>query len=142
VRKTTIHCRKPSRLRSRRRRRISSRSASVNLGVLYRDTGRLADAAKAFSEALTIYREIKPLNLLAQPSSSKFQLLAGNALVQFSEQFHSPVRRRGSGQHEDALIGCPLHQHKFHLSEVYGLRRDQAGRILLKNDGLVFHEGE
>jgi hypothetical protein len=26
---------------------------SVNLGVLYRDTGRLADADKAFSEALT-----------------------------------------------------------------------------------------
>jgi hypothetical protein len=38
----TIHCRKPSRMRSRRRRRISSRSVSVNLGVLYRD-GRLAD---------------------------------------------------------------------------------------------------
>jgi len=32
---------------------------SVNLGVLYRD-GRLADADKAFSEALTIYRETSP----------------------------------------------------------------------------------
>jgi hypothetical protein len=52
------------------------------------------------------------------------------------------VRRRDSGQDEDALIGCALHQHKLHLSEVYGLRRDQAGRILLKNDGLVFDEGE
>ena len=31
---------------------------SVNLGVLYRDTGRLADADKAFSEALTIYRDM------------------------------------------------------------------------------------
>jgi hypothetical protein len=51
-------------------------------------------------------------------------------------------RRRDSAQDEDALIGCALHQHKLHLSEVYGLRRDQAGRILLKNDGLVFHEGE
>jgi len=45
---------------ARRRRRISSRSVSVNLGVLYRDTGRLADADKAFSEALTIYRETSP----------------------------------------------------------------------------------
>jgi len=34
-----------------------SRSASVSLGVLYRDSGRLADADKAFSEALTIHRE-------------------------------------------------------------------------------------
>jgi len=33
---------------------------SVNPGVLYRDTGRLADADKAFSEALTIYRETSP----------------------------------------------------------------------------------
>jgi hypothetical protein len=29
-----------------------------NLGVLYRNTGRLADAEKAFSEALTIYRDL------------------------------------------------------------------------------------
>jgi tetratricopeptide (TPR) repeat protein len=29
-----------------------------NLGILYRDTGRLADAEKAFSEALTIYRDL------------------------------------------------------------------------------------
>ena len=29
-----------------------------NLGVLYRDTGRLAEADKAYSEALTIYREL------------------------------------------------------------------------------------
>ena len=32
----------------------------LNLGVFYRDTGRLADADKAFCEALTIYRETSP----------------------------------------------------------------------------------
>jgi hypothetical protein len=50
--------------------------------------------------------------------------------------------RRDSSQSEDALIGRALHQHKLHFSEVYGLRRDQSGRIFLKNDRLVFHEGE
>jgi hypothetical protein len=40
---------------------------SVNLGVLYRDTGRLVDADKAFSEALTIYRETSP------PRSASFR---------------------------------------------------------------------
>jgi hypothetical protein len=50
--------------------------------------------------------------------------------------------RRDSSQDEDALIGRALHQHKLHFSEVYGLRRDQSGRIFLKNDRLVFHEGE
>jgi hypothetical protein len=50
--------------------------------------------------------------------------------------------RRDSTQDEDALIGRALHQHKLHFSEVYGLRRDQSGRIFLKNDRLVFHEGE
>ena len=38
---------------------------------------------------------------------------------------------RDSDQDEDALIGCTLHQHKLHLSEVYGLRRDQPGRVFL-----------
>ena len=50
--------------------------------------------------------------------------------------------RHDSSQDEDALIGRALHQHKLHFSEVYGLRRDQSGRIFLKNDRLVFHEGE
>ena len=50
--------------------------------------------------------------------------------------------RDGTQDVKDALVGCALHQHKLHLSEVYGLRRNQAGRIFLKNDGLVFHEGE
>jgi hypothetical protein len=50
--------------------------------------------------------------------------------------------RRDSSQDEDVLIGRALHQHKLHFSEVYGLRRDQSGRIFLKNDRLVFHEGE
>jgi hypothetical protein len=45
-------------------------------------------------------------------------------------------------QSEDDLIGRALHRHKLHLSEVYGLGRDQSGRIFLKNDRLVFHEGE
>jgi hypothetical protein len=58
----------------------------------------------------------------------------------------SPITCRRAGaqanQAEHTLVGCALHQHKLHLSEVYGLRRDQAGRIFLKNDGLVFHEGE
>jgi hypothetical protein len=43
---------------------------------------------------------------------------------------------------EDDLIGRALHQHKLHFAEVNGLRRDQPGRIFLKNDRLVFHEGE
>jgi len=67
---------------------------------------------------------------------------AGDLLAENPFASGRPVRRRDSGQDEDALIGCALHQHKLHLSEVYGLRRDQAGRILLKNDGLVFHETE
>jgi hypothetical protein len=54
----------------------------------------------------------------------------------------APLRSRQANQAEDTLVGCALHQHKLHLSEVYGLGRDQAGRIFLKNDGLVFHEGE
>ena len=54
----------------------------------------------------------------------------------------SSVSRPDSSQNETALVGCALHQHKLHLSEVYGLGRDQAGRIFLKNDGLVFDEGE
>ena len=49
---------------------------------------------------------------------------------------------RDSSQDEDALIGRVLHQHKLHFSEVYGLRRDQSGRVFLKNDRVVFHEGE
>ena len=50
--------------------------------------------------------------------------------------------RRASSEGEDDLIGRAFHQHKLHLSEVHGLRRDQSGRIFLKNDRLVFHEGE
>ena len=50
--------------------------------------------------------------------------------------------RRDPSQDEDVLIGSALHQHKLHFSEVYDLRRDQSGRIFLKNDRLVFHEGE
>ena len=33
-----------------------------NLGNLYSDTGRLANADKAYSEALTIYRELASSN--------------------------------------------------------------------------------
>ena len=60
----------------------------------------------------------------------------------FSEHFHIAGSRRDPSQSEDDLIGRALHQHKLHFSEVYGLRRDQSGRIFLKNDRLVFHEGE
>ena len=42
----------------------------------------------------------------------------------------------------DTLIGRALHQHKLHFTDVYGFRRDHAGRIFLKNDGFVFHKGE
>ena len=48
--------------------------------------------------------------------------------------------RRDSSRDEDALIGRALHQHKLHFSEVYGLRRNQPGRIFVKNDRLAFHE--
>ena len=41
-----------------------------------------------------------------------------------------------------SFVGRALHQHKLHLSQVYGLFRDQAHRIFLKNGGLVFHKGE
>jgi hypothetical protein len=41
-----------------------------------------------------------------------------------------------------ALVGGALHQHKLHFSQMYGLRRDQAHRIFLENDGLVFHQSE
>jgi hypothetical protein len=109
------------------------------------------DAGTAAEDTVTVFHAFN-MHLDSAPKKATFfkvlilvhnsKLLVGSALVQFSEQFHSPVRRRDSGQDEDALIGCALHQHKLHLSEVYGLRRDQAGRILLKNDGLVFHEGE
>jgi Flp pilus assembly protein TadD len=34
-----------------------------NLGVLYHHTGRLAEADKAYSEALTIYRDLAAQNL-------------------------------------------------------------------------------
>src|SRR5271166_101325 len=44
----------------------------------------------------------------------------GNALVLFSKQCDSLVRRRDSSQGDDALIGGALHQHELHLSEVYG----------------------
>ena len=33
-----------------------------------------------------------------------------------------------------ALVGPALHQHKLHLANVYGFRRDQANRVFLKND--------
>jgi len=46
---------------------------------------------------------------------------------------------RDPGPGEDALIRSALHQHKLHFPEVDGLRRDQPGRIFLKNDRLVFH---
>lgn len=58
------------------------------------------------------------------------------------EWLWQPAGMAVARQDQDALIGCALHQHKLHLSEVYGLRRDQTGCILFKNDGLVFHEGE
>jgi hypothetical protein len=73
---------------------------------------------------------------------SALNILTGNALALFSEHFHIAGSRRDSSQSEDDLIGRALHQHKLHFSEVYGLRRDQSGRIFLKNDRLVFHEGE
>jgi hypothetical protein len=73
---------------------------------------------------------------------SALNILTGNALAPFSEHFHIAGSRRDSSQSEDDLIGRALHQHKLHFSEVYGLRRDQSGRIFLKNDRLVFHEGE
>ena len=41
-----------------------------------------------------------------------------------------------------ALLGGALHQHKLHLSQMYGLRRDQASRIFFENDRLVFHKSE
>lgn len=73
---------------------------------------------------------------------SALNILTGDALALFSEHFHIAGSRRDSSQSEDDLIGRALHQHKLHFSEVYGLRRDQSGRIFLKNDRLVFHEGE
>jgi hypothetical protein len=48
--------------------------------------------------------------------------------------------QRETRQVEDDLIGRALHQHKFHFPEVDGLRRNQPGRIFLKNDRLAFHE--
>ena len=39
-----------------------SLTPSTISGILYRDTGRLADADKAYSEALTIYRDLLPNN--------------------------------------------------------------------------------
>ena len=67
-----------------------------------------------------------------------------NRARQAAEALFTPngKSRRDSSQSEDDLIGRALHQHKLHFSEVYGLRRDQSGRIFLKNDRLVFHEGE
>ena len=53
-------------------------------------------------------------------------------------RFPGPTARSRSG--EDDLIGRALHQHKLHFTEVDGLRRDQPGRIFLKNDRLAFHE--
>jgi hypothetical protein len=41
-----------------------------------------------------------------------------------------------------SLLGYALHQHKLHLSQMYGLLRDQAHRIFFKNDGLVFCKPE
>jgi hypothetical protein len=73
---------------------------------------------------------------------SALNILTGDALALFSEHFHIAGSRRDSSQSEDDLIGRALHQHKLHFSEMYGLRRDQSGRIFLKNDRLVFHEGE
>jgi hypothetical protein len=73
---------------------------------------------------------------------SALNILTGNALPLFSEHFHIAGSRRDASQSKDDLIGRALHQHKLHFSEVYGLRRDQSGRIFLKNDRLVFHEGE
>ena len=37
-------------------------STLTNLGALYGNTGRLADAEKAYSEALTIYRDLASSN--------------------------------------------------------------------------------
>ena len=34
----------------------------------------------------------------------------------------------------NALVGCTLHRHQLHLSQMYGLRRDQACRIFLENN--------
>jgi tetratricopeptide (TPR) repeat protein len=49
-----------------------------NLGVLYSNTGRLADADKAYSEALTIYRELASSNskVYAARITALTQLLA------------------------------------------------------------------
>ena len=35
-----------------------------------------------------------------------------------------------------------FHQHKFHLSDVYGFCGNYSGRVFLKNDGLVFYESK
>jgi len=43
---------------------------------------------------------------------------------------------------DSALLGCALHKHKLHLSQMYRLLRDEAGRIFLKNDGLVLNKCE
>ena len=42
----------------------------------------------------------------------------------------------------NVLVGCAPHHHELHLSQMYGLRRDQARCIFLKNDGLVFYKGK
>ena len=43
---------------------------------------------------------------------------------------------------EQRLIGRPLHQHKLHLSDMYGLRRNHPSSIFLKDNGFVFHKGK
>ena len=35
-----------------------------------------------------------------------------------------------------------FHQHKIHLSDVYGFCGNYSGRVFLKNDGLVFYESK
>jgi hypothetical protein len=117
--------------RSRPRRRSATRGAKKRIAA--------APAARRL-------REGQPRSAARQASSAR-----GSKVEVKKERSASKLRawwrdfqdsQRDSSQDEDALIGRALHQHKLHFSEVYGLRRDQSGRIFLKNDRLVFHEGE
>jgi hypothetical protein len=90
------------------------------------------------------FRDVDKLNGLPGSVDARFRELRLSpllpkkpvSLLDFQDSRHD------SSRDEDALIGRALHQHKLHFSEVYGLRRDQSGRIFLKNDRLVFHKGE
>ena len=71
-----------------------------NLGILYSDTGRLADAETAYTEALAIYRD------LAAARSRRLPALCRRHAEQSREplQRHRPAGRRRQGLQRGAAI--------------------------------------